>query len=212
MAKRKDSSGDGDDDKAGSEQPAVLDYVDIDVGIGAMKLTNAPNATISFTVTLPHTADTAARFLPFLAELTRQGRANARFTSAQIRLPDPPKEEELPLDGELSSDPFPAWEKLFAAAEVPVCACPDVAGEDWPSVDTQINDDGTTVEICHQGPCTLATVRISTMDFTEVDDFNRAVVKAKGRKPLPEVDDMPFPAPGDKPDGADEGGDPPSND
>lgn len=190
----------------------VQELPDIMVGVGAMKLTGGDRPTISFTLSIPATRRNVVEYLPFLSEMTRLGNAYATFKMTQTKLPETPPQAELPLDGEVTGDPFPAWEKLMDKAEVPVCVCPIIATPDgsepddvWPKVDWTHADDGTTsVKISHfhaheaqdytpaPDVCSLPNKTVSTMDFTQTEDFNAALVKARGRKV---VEELPFDEP-----------------
>lgn len=158
-------------------EPNVQSIDDVECKIGGLGF---KGTTVKMSLSFSVTPDAVHKIVPLLADASRLGSAYLTLKLAQTKLPEG---EQLPLDGA-----FPAWEQLFDAAEVPVCQCPAVAGEDWPTIETVINDDGTTVEICHQGPCLIAAAKFSTLDFAATEDFNRAVVKAKGRKPV----DLPF--------------------
>lgn len=168
------------------QQPEPL--VNVYASISAVKVKDGDVATLQFTVNVP--LGPSMSNLMRAADVMRSGGGYLTLAKAQTEFPlDPPKPPETPMDGEIPTDPFPAWEKLFEASEMPVCACPTGAdmplSEAWPRTAVNAADDGTTtVLVSHVDPCPLESKTISTMDFTQTEDFNRAVVKARGLRPV----------------------------
>lgn len=166
------------------EPRTALPMTDVFATISGVKVPDGKGYAVEFKVTVPLTKeDSLADFLHII-RARRAGGARITLRLEQEPLPEPPP----PMDGEIPADPFPAWERMFEASEMPLCECPpndDPSLTDYPNAIFDTTAEGTTVTIEHIDPCKLDNAKISSMDFTETEDFNRAIVKARGLKPVP---------------------------
>lgn len=160
---------------------------DVFAQISGVKIKDGDTYAVEFKVTVPLNKEDSLGDLLHIVRARRGGGAHITLRLVQQPLP------EDPMDGEIPPEPFPAWEKLFDAAEMPMCECPDEedpAVEAYPRSAWVTSDESIAFSVSHMDPCKLPDVTISTLDFNTTEDFNRAIVKARGLKaiPLPEED------------------------
>lgn len=163
-----------------TDEPKVADPItEAFAHVGNVRIKDGDITHLEFKVSiaLRDGPDGNERDILHAARAQRAGGGYVTLRLAQLPMPDPPD----PVDGAVPGDPFPEWNKLFDEAEMPVCVCEAL---DAPVIMSDFDDDGNhMVTVSHEVLCPLGVgKRISTADFTTTEDFNRAVVKARGRR------------------------------